>query len=296
LAIGLRLPQVLVIGGASWNTIIRVVRFPDPGPATVSPASWHDAVGSSGAGKALNLVRLGAEVTLVAALGDDEAGERVAATVTSAGIRLIRVRDPAGTSRHLNLMDSAGRRISFQMQGATIPDLDFAAVERAMSSADLVYLGVAGFTRSLAPLASRHGRSVWTDLHGYDGANPDREEFIEVAQIILFSGERLPDPRHTMEQLRGRGKRLVVCTLAERGALALTGSGRWIEVAAEAADVVDTNGAGDAFAAGLMVASFLGVPLGEALAVEARSAAISVGSGELAAPDLSLERVLPGGQ
>ena len=119
MAIGLRLPQVLVIGGASWNTIIRVVRFPDPDPATVSPVSWHDAVGSSGAGKALNLVRLGAEVTLVAALGDDEAGEHVAATVTSAGIRLIRVRDPAGTSRHLNLMDSAGRRISFQMRVAS---------------------------------------------------------------------------------------------------------------------------------------------------------------------------------
>lgn len=129
-----------------------------------------------------------------------------------------------------------------------------------MSSADLVYLGVAGFTRSLAPLASRHDRSVWTDLHGYDGANPDREDFIEVAEIVLFSGERLPDPRPTMEQLRGRGKRLVVCTLGKRGALALKGSGRWIEVRAEAADVVDTNGAGDAFAAGLMVASFVGVP------------------------------------
>ena len=257
--------------------------------------SWHQAVGSSGAGKALNLVRLGAEVTLVAALGDDEEGERVATTLTSAGIRLIRARDPAGTSRHLNLMDSEGRRISFQMQGGTIPDLDLAAVERAMSTADLVYLGVAGFTRALAPLVRRNHRSVWTDLHGYDGANPDRDDFIDVAEIVLFSGERLSDPRPTMEKLRSRGKRLVVCTLAERGALALTGSGKWIEVGAEAADVVDTNGAGDAFAAGLMVSSFLGVPLREALAVAARSAAISVGSGELAAPDLSLEGVLPGG-
>jgi acarbose 7IV-phosphotransferase len=138
LDIGRRLPKVLIVGGASWNTIIRVDRFPDPAPATAFPVSWHEAIGSSGAGKALNLVRLGAEVTLVAALGDDEDGERVAATVTSAGVRLIRVRDPAGTSRHLNLMDSEGRRISFQMQGATIPDLDLAAVERAMSTADLV--------------------------------------------------------------------------------------------------------------------------------------------------------------
>ena len=81
-------------------------------------------------------------------------------------------------------------------------------------------------TRSLAPLASRHGRSVWTDLHGYDGANPDREDFIEVAEIILFSGERLSDPRPIMERLRSRGKRLVLCTLAERGALTLNESGR----------------------------------------------------------------------
>ena len=56
-------------------------RFPDPGPATVLPSSWHEAVGSSRAAKALNLVRLGAEVTLVAALGDDEEGERITETV-----------------------------------------------------------------------------------------------------------------------------------------------------------------------------------------------------------------------
>lgn len=88
----------------------------------------------------------------------------------------------------------------------------------------------------------------------------------------------------------------MLCTLAERGAPALTESGRWVEVGAEPADVVDTNGAGDAFAEGLMVADFLGLYLNEALAVAARSGAISVGSAELAAPDLSLERVLPGGQ
>ena len=73
-------------------------------------------------------------------------------------------------------------------------------------------------------------------------------------------------------------------------------SGQWIEVAAEAAEVVDTNGAGDAFAAGLIAADFLGLPLREALAVAARTAALSIGSADLAAPDLTLERVLPGGQ
>ena len=101
--------RVVVIGGASWNTMIRVERFPEPGPGSVVPIDWHDAVGSSGAGKALNLARLGVSVTLATALGDDEDGRRVAAFLTAAGIDLILATNPDGTTRHVNLMDRAGR-------------------------------------------------------------------------------------------------------------------------------------------------------------------------------------------
>lgn len=285
---------MLVVGGASWNTIIRVNRFPDPGPTTVRPVWWHEAIGSSGAGKALNLVRLGADVTLIAALGDDEDGERVAAAISSAGISLIRLSEPDGTARHVNVMDSGGRRMSYLLQGRNVPNLEMDTIERAVTAADLVYLAVVDFSQSLVPVVQSHNRPVWTDLHAYDGTSSTRNDLIEVADVVLFSGERLGDPRPTMERLCRRGKRLVVCTLAERGALALTASGEWLDVAAEKADVVDTNGAGDAFAAGLMVADFLGLTLGDALAVAARSAAMSIGSDQLASPQLSLDRVLMG--
>jgi sugar/nucleoside kinase (ribokinase family) len=284
--------RVVVIGGASWNTMIQLDRFPEPRASTVWPVDWYDAVGSSGAGKALNLVRLGVAVTLHAALGDDEEGRRVAAVLEAAGVHLIQTRDRAGTARHVNLMDPDGRRISFLLQrGSTLED-DLSTLEPAIAAADAVCIEIVAHARHLIPLLRRHGHPIWTDLHDYDGASTYHEEFIEAADVVVLSGDRLPDPRPVMEGLRRRGKRLVVCTLAERGALALTADGEWHVVAAEPAELVDTNGAGDAFATGLLVAQLLEFPLREGLAIAARAAALAVGSRDLASHELSLDRVL----
>jgi sugar/nucleoside kinase (ribokinase family) len=285
--------RVVVIGGASWNTMIRVERFPEPKSGSVDPLDWHDAVGSSGAGKALNLARLGVSATLTAALGDDEEGRRVAAFLTEAGIELILASNPDGTARHVNLMDDAGRRLSFLLERRTEPQIDLAALERAVAAADAVCLEVVDFARQLVPLIRRHGCPIWTDLHSYDGVEPYHQAFIEAADVVLLSGDRLEKPRVAMEELRRRGKRLVVCTLAERGAIALDRDGRWHEVRAEPATVVDTNGAGDAYAAGLLVGVLVGLSLDEALAMAARTAAITIGSRDLSASDLTLARVFP---
>jgi sugar/nucleoside kinase (ribokinase family) len=189
-------------------------------------------------------------------------------------------------------MDPGGRRISFLMQGPLGPTVDYAALETAIAAADVVYLGVVDYARHLVPLVRQRRRPIWTDLHDYDGSNPYFEDFIEAAEVVLLSADRLSDPRAVMTALRNRGKRLVVCTLGERGAFALTSHGLWYEIPAEPAEVIDTNGAGDAFAAGLLVAELRGLPLEDALGVAARTAALAIGSRELAAPDLRLELVL----
>ena len=285
--------RVVVIGGASWNTMIRVERFPEPGPGRVVPIDWHDAVGSSGAGKALNLARLGVSVTLATALGDDEDGRRVAAFLTAAGIDLILATNPDGTTRHVNLMDRAGRRLSILLEHRTELQIDLAAVERAVAAADAVFLGIGHDARHLVPLIRLHERPIWTDLHSYDGVDSYHQPFIETAEVVLLSGDRLADPRATVEEIHRRGKRLVVCTLAERGAIALDSGGRWHNVQAEPATIVDTNGAGDAYGAGLLVGELIGLSLDEALVMAARTAAIAIGSRDLSASDLTLARVVP---
>lgn len=50
--------RAVVCGGIAWNRKIHLDRFPDPVPATIFPIETIDAVGSSGAGKAMNLALL----------------------------------------------------------------------------------------------------------------------------------------------------------------------------------------------------------------------------------------------
>ena len=80
--------RAAVFGSVAWNLMIRVEKLPEGKPGTVAAASHHETVGGGGAGKALNLARLGLDVTLHAGLGDDEAGEKVRARLGGEPLQL----------------------------------------------------------------------------------------------------------------------------------------------------------------------------------------------------------------
>lgn len=282
------LGRVVVFGAASWNTMVRVEAFPAAAPGTVIPSGWHETVGSSGAGKALNLARLGVDVTLHCLLGADEAGTRVRVALEAAGVQIVAIPDPTGTARHVNLMDPAGERLSFMLHtGDPAIRYDTAVVEELVAGADHVLVAIVDQARVVLPVARRLGRPTWTDLHATDGER-DYERGFLAADHVFFSGERLPDPRPFMERLISAGRRLVVCTRGAGGALARTGDGRWHEVPAEPVErVVDTNGAGDAFLSGVVYGTLLGLPYEPSLAIGARVAALAVTSPDLAPAELS---------
>ena len=269
--------------------MIRVEAFPDPVPGSVFPPAWHETIGSSGAGKTMNLARLGVDVTLRCLLGTDELGDRIRAGLVATGVDLRAVTDPTGSGRHVNLMDAAGRRISFLLHvGDLTARFDGPDDEALIAAADDVLVAITDASRPALAIARRLGRRTWTDLHSTDGER-DWERDFWTADRVFFSGERLEDPRPFMERLRSAGRELVVCTLAERGALALTADGRWLEVPAEPVErVVDTNGAGDAFLAGVVFGTGRGLPIERSLAIGARVAALAVQSAELA-PERPIE-------
>jgi sugar/nucleoside kinase (ribokinase family) len=275
--------RVVVFGGASWNTMIRVDAFPEPGPATVFPPGWHETVGSSGAGKAMNLGRLGVQVTLRCLLGDDEAGARVRVALEAAGVTVSAVTDPTGTARHVNLMDPNGRRLSFLLHtGDSAVRFDAVQIEALVGGADEVLVAIADQARDVLPIARRLGKRTWTDLHATDGKRAWEHDFW-TADRVFFSGERLADPAPFMRRLHEAGRDLVVCTRGADGAIALTADGRWLAIPAERVEqVVDTNGAGDAFLAGTVWGELHGLPIEESLAMGAHIAALAVQSPDLA--------------
>lgn len=92
--------------------MVYVDRFPEPKPGTaVFTRGYHETVGSSGAGKALNMRCLGADSTLWALVGEDNHAARIRDYMQGRGITVLTGVDPAGAERHVNLMGPDGERI-----------------------------------------------------------------------------------------------------------------------------------------------------------------------------------------
>ena len=129
---------------------------------------------------------------------------------------------------------------------------------------------------------------VWCDVHDDDGLADYPRDFAAAADVLLVSAARLADPRAYLSDAVARGCRLAVCTDGGDGALALDADG-WIEVpAAPVADVVDTNGAGDAFLAGLLSGVLDGLPVEAALARASAAGATAVTTRDLGAPTATI--------
>lgn len=278
--------DVLVAGPASWNRIVHLDALPEPTPHTVFARDTYDTVGGTSAGKALNLAALGRAVTLRTVLGADDEGDRVRAVLESGGVRTLAEPSPDGrTESHLNLMDADGGRVSVYLRApgeVGVGGPTWAATTAALAAARAVVVDLAVPALPVLAEAVGRGLDVWVDLHDYDGATAFHRPWVEAGTHVFLSSDRLPDHRAFMAARRDAGARLVVCTHGSRGATALTADG-FVDVPAETVDdVVDTNGAGDAFFAGFLDAHLRGEPVEAAMRAGAAHAARVVRSPGLA--------------
>ncbi|MCA9875909.1 MAG: carbohydrate kinase family protein [Anaerolineales bacterium] len=285
--------QVLILGGVSYNTMIYTDEFPAPRSQTVYPRRFFETVGSTGAGKALNLCRLDFGVTLYGLLGEDEFAPRVIRPLTAAGIRFIHGLDPGGTKRHVNLMDAGGGRISiFIVPGTYEVAVDWSILEPEIARCDFVALNILNFCRSAIPLLQQQGKEIWVDLHDYDGRNPHHHDFIAAADVLLFSSDQMPNYRPFMVDCLAQGKQLVICTHGRHGATTLTAAGEWLETPIiDAYQRHDTNGAGDAFFSGVLYGRAQGYGVARCLRLGAIVSGLCITSSELAYEGLSADLV-----
>lgn len=281
---------VVVVGPASWNTLVRVDVLPEARSQTLFAAGHHDGLGGTSAGKAVTLAALGVDVLLRTVLGADELGALVRGALAHPRITLdaVPARD-GSTERHVNLMAADGGRVSLYL---TLPSPAPGADPRAaLPGAAVAVVDLAELSVPVLAAAREAGVPVWCDVHDDDGVAAFQRPFADAADVLLVSEARLADPAAYLRARVAGGARLAVCTRGERGALALDADGFWEVGAAPAAEVVDTNGAGDAFLAGLLAATLEGRPTAEALAWASAAGALAVETASLAAPHASAESV-----
>ncbi|MFB7892077.1 carbohydrate kinase family protein [Microbacterium sp. NPDC056044] len=275
--------RVAVCGPASWNHLIVLDRLPEPVPHMQFALGDLHTLGGTSAGKALHLRDRAVDVTLHALLGSDDEGRRVSAALGAAGVS-VEAYPSESTERHANLMTAAGERVSLYLATpsvATAETIDRA--ERALSEVDIAVVDLSEVGAALVRrrLAGAAGAPIWTDLHDYDGAAEFHEPFLRAADVVFMNDDATDDPWGLMQSCLDRGPRLAVCTLGARGAVALDASGERAAVDAMPVDVVDTNGAGDAFFAGFLAASLSDAGLNGCLAAGARQAVVALSSEHL---------------
>lgn len=285
--------KILVIGGTTFDSIIHFDELPKPEPQTIFYAPFNETIGSTGAGKAINLAKLNVNCTLHSIIGDDIYGQKIVSGLEKEGVNFVYDIDEKGTERHVNLMDQHGNRISiFITQSSGNLALNMERIEELIRECDIIVLNIIGYTKQLIPLIKKYDKPIWTDLHDYNVGNPYHEDYIELADYIFVSSDNMIDYKATMENWIQRGKEFVVCTHGKDGSTALTKDGRWIEnKIIDNFKFKDANGAGDSFFSGFLYGFLKEKNIEECLKLATICAGLCITSNELAYEELNEELI-----
>jgi ribokinase len=222
-------------------------------PGDDRPATTRAGAGGQAANVAAWVVASGGGARFVGKRGDDTAGELVARELHERGVEVCGPAD--GRTGVVVSIAAAGERTMASDRGSA-PELGGAELEAAWFDCDVLHLSgyslhrepIASASARAAELARARGAQLSVDLSTWTGIDdPFRERVWALEPDVVFAGERERD-------VFGE---LAASWVVKLGAEGVVVDGR--AYAALQTEVVDTTGAGDAFAAGYLVG---GVELG----------------------------------
>ncbi|MDN0084817.1 ribokinase [Crenobacter sp. SG2305] len=274
------MPKVVVVGSINMDLVAQASRFPEPGE-TLSGERFVTCPGGKGANQAVAASRLGAQVVMVGAVGDDAFGRELVDGLDREGVVTRHVKTVEGTATGVALITVAGgENTIIVIPGANhaLTPADVEAAEADIASADVVLTQLEvplATVETVAILAEKHG--VPLILNPAPAAQLPAELLArvtlltpnehELALALNQPGTPFPD---LLAQLPGK----VVMTRGEHGAYHVDTQGAVYHQPGFKVDVVDTTGAGDTYNAAL--AAHLQLGLKPAMRAAAAAAAMSV--------------------
>jgi ribokinase len=258
---------VVVVGDVATDVV--AVLDGAAAPGSDRPASIRTRGGGAGANVAVHLAQLGVPVVLAGCVGDDPAGAGLVAELRTAGVGLrLRTVPGAATGTIVSLVEPGGQRSMLADRGANLalrPDdlptpsagghvhlSGYTLLDPGPRQAGLAALAAAadaGATVSVDPASTgpltRYGVDRWlADTAGAHLLLPNADEArLLTGCATAAAAARALAARH----------RIVAVSLGVEGALWASGE-VLVHRPAHPTTVVDTTGAGDAFAAGLLAA------------------------------------------
>ena len=278
--------KIAVVGSYGVGLTMRVPRMPGAGE-TLLGGEFSDGPGGKGSNQAIGAARLGADVSLLTAIGADafgRSGQELWATERVDARKAIVV-DGAATMVGFIVVEPNGENRIVIAAGA-LDHLDEVAVETFRSeiaAADVVVVSME--IPLVAVLAAlRIGREEGTlTLLNPAPAQPLLDDAWNLIDIVTPNQTEAPillgvtgTDEDLAQALRDRTSGSVVLTRGSAGAIVVDDSGTQIVAARAVEKVIDTTGAGDAFTAALAVALAEGRPLTAAVEFAASAGAHAV--------------------
>ncbi|MFL6354287.1 MAG: ribokinase [Bryobacteraceae bacterium] len=259
-----RPPNIVVVGSANIDLTTFTDAFPQPGE-TIFGREFHMGFGGKGANQAVAAKLCGAEVSMIARVGDDLFGPATVQNFASYKINTSHVLITPGVSSGVApiFVDSAGQNRILVVKGANdrlLPsDIDAAA--ELLRLADFIVLQLEIPLETVYhTLRFAHAHGVRTILNPAPARPLDFREAAladyvipnetEAEALTNMPVQNLDQARTCAQWLLNKGMTRVILTLGANGALC-AGTESSQHVMAFPVQAFDTTGAGDAFIGGL---------------------------------------------
>ena len=260
------LKEVIGIGALNYDVLYVVERIAGPGEE-VGIIDINKAPGGSAANTIVALARLGVDTGFIGVLGNDNEGDIILNTFRKEGVDAVIKRINGCTGAAIGFIDSKGERTLYIYPGVNDElrindiDMEFVANSKFVHMSSFVNRAqlemLCEVATQLKESKSKLSFSPGMLCSKYELA--DLCTIIERSEVVFLSENELEslvsgdNYEHRASKLLDIGASIVCVTLGERGCYVVnTAAESYLVEAYPADDVVDTTGAGDAFAAGFL--------------------------------------------
>ncbi len=273
---------IAMVGSANMDIVFTVERIPQPGE-TLLAESVARYPGGKGLNQAVAAARAGVPTTFIGALGADDHGDELAATMTDAGIdRSLVRRSPAPTGQAFIVVSESAENTIIVASGANAEVTALEDAERAAVSGAAVLLMQLELPLGLVIEAAEEAKAAGTTV--MLNAAPARElpdELVSALDCLIVNEHEAclvggsDDLTVASENLASRVDRLIV-TLGAEGSVLYDGGRELARVPARRVSAVDTTGAGDTYCGAFAAAIAEGQGLEAAARFATAASALSV--------------------
>ena len=261
--------RIVILGDAIADKFLHgaISRVSREAPVFILRHQHTETLPGGAANCAMNLVALGAHVSLISVTGDDESGSELRAKLEAAGVNIdgVIVSDRVETTTKVRIFagqshSSKQQVIRVDYEGAPLDDEEIRSailnrLEQAFSSANAIVMSDYNYgvvdgrgadlirkNANVPVLVDSRFRS--SEFTGFTAATPNEEEVENLAGASISSTEDLESAARSLKARLGHHALLV--TRGSRGMTLLEGDAAPVHISAVGAQqAVDVTGAGD---------------------------------------------------